>query len=82
MACPECNRSNRHVAIIILVRLGLNSPEPEYLQVLYKLMKMKWFRGTLGGKPQKALYFVGIKETNYIYLDPHYVQSAKEEISA
>ena len=69
------------VAVIILVRLGLYSPEPQYLEVLNVMMTWKWFRGTLGGKPKKALYFVGIKENSYVYLDPHYVQTAKEEIS-
>ena len=45
------------------------------------MMTWKWFRGILGGKPKKALYFVGIKEESYIYLDPHYVQAAKEELT-
>lgn len=38
----------------------------------------KWFRGVIGGKPKKALYFVGRKEDEYVYLDPHYVQEAKK----
>ena len=65
----------------ILVRLGLHYPEAEYLDVLNIMMTWRWFRGILGGKPQKALYFVGIKDNSYIYLDPHYVQTAKEVIN-
>lgn len=79
--CTECFSSKNQVAVTVLVRLGLNSPEAEYLEVLNIMMTWKWFRGILGGKPQKALYFVGIKDNSYIYLDPHYVQTAKEVIT-
>jgi cysteine protease ATG4 len=44
-------------------------------------MSWRWFKGVIGGKPEKALYFIGRKEEDYIYLDPHYVQSANENIS-
>jgi cysteine protease ATG4 len=44
------------------------------------MMTWKWFKGLLGGKPKKALYFIGRKDENFIYLDPHYVQTAKEDI--
>ena len=30
----------------------------------------------LGGKPNKALYFIGRINNDYMYLDPHYVQPA------
>ena len=45
------------------------------------MMTWKQYRGLLGGKPQKALYFVGMNNDEYIYLDPHYVQTAKEDIT-
>jgi hypothetical protein len=51
MICTQCYRSDRKVAVIILVRLGLHSPEPEYLEILNVLMTWKWFRGIIGGKP-------------------------------
>lgn len=63
------------------MRLGLDHPEPQYLTILNEMMTWKWFRGLIGGKPQKALYFVGMKEDEYVYLDPHYVQNANEDIS-
>jgi cysteine protease ATG4 len=62
------------------VRLGLDYPEPHCLTVLNQMIAWKWFRGLIGGKPQKALYFVGMKEEEYVYLDPHYVQTAQEDI--
>jgi cysteine protease ATG4 len=41
-------------------------------------MKFSQFRGVIGGKPKKALYFLGRHDKDYIYLDPHYVQNAKK----
>ena len=40
------------------------------------MMEVKTFKGVIGGKPQKALYFLGLHNDEFIYLDPHYVQSA------
>lgn len=40
-------------------------------------MKIKASKGVIGGRPGKALYFVGTYNgDNMIYLDPHYVQPA------
>ena len=33
----------------------------------------------MGGKPNKALYFVGHQGQNLLFLDPHYVQKAIPE---
>lgn len=41
-------------------------------------MMLKQFRGVIGGKPKKALYFLGRHNEDYIYLDPHFVQNAKK----
>ena len=43
-------------------------------------MELSSFQGLLGGKPEKALYFVGKHKNQYIYLDPHYVQGAEVNI--
>lgn len=62
--------------MIVLTRIGIDKPEPKYLSMLERLMTLKSFRGVIGGKPKKALYFLGRHNQDYIYLDPHYVQDA------
>jgi len=45
------------------------------------MMKKNTFKGMIGGKPKKALYFLGIHNSQeFIYLDPHYVQTAENNI--
>ena len=34
------------------------------------------FIGAIGGKPQQALYFVGLQGKELIFLDPHLVQDS------
>ena len=42
------------------------------------MMKMSAFSGVIGGRPGKALYLIGTHgPDSYIYLDPHYVQTAQ-----
>lgn len=62
------------MAVILLSRIGLEHPEKKYLKVLNLMMQSKLFLGVIGGKPEKALYFMGRINDNYIYLDPHMVQ--------
>jgi cysteine protease ATG4 len=64
------------VAVISLTRIGLDRPEPKYIGVLDKFIEFEAFRGFIGGKPKKALNFIGKQNDEYIYLDPHYVQEA------
>ena len=45
---------------IALAMLGFQSSEKSRLEVLKKLMKMKYFNGMLGGIPNKAFYFIGV----------------------
>jgi hypothetical protein len=40
-----------------------------------EMMKLKSSKGVIGGRPGKALYFLGTYNgDSLIYLDPHYVQ--------
>lgn len=40
------------------------------------MIESPYFQGIVGGKPNKALFILGKKDNNYIYLDPHLVQPA------
>lgn len=45
------------------------------------MMKIDSFSGVIGGRPGKALYLIGVHGDNsYVYLDPHYVQEAQQNI--
>ena len=60
--------------IIILLRIGMTSPQPEMLQSVIEIMKLSAFMGILGGKPGLAHYIVGFTDKSFIYLDPHCVK--------
>jgi cysteine protease ATG4 len=77
--CPTCNQPKNSVAVVVMSRLGLEQPEKKYLKVLSKLMEIEYCQGVIGGKPRKALYFIGKENDHFIYLDPHYVQKADED---
>lgn len=50
------------------------------MNILDKFIEFPQFQGIIGGKPKKALYFVGKQDKHYIYLDPHYVQTAEKDL--
>ncbi|KAM3127858.1 hypothetical protein pb186bvf_020048 [Paramecium bursaria] len=64
------------IALFVLTRIGLEQPNPDYLDVLDQIMELKYFQGIVGGKPKKAFYIIGRIADQYIYLDPHYVQES------
>jgi cysteine protease ATG4 len=59
-----------------LTRLGTQKPSSRLQPMLLDIFKIPQFNGMIGGKPSKALYFVGADGEDLIYLDPHYVQSS------
>jgi cysteine protease ATG4 len=59
-----------------LTRIGAQKTSPRLQSMLLDILKIPQFNGMIGGKPSKALYFVGSNEEDLIYLDPHYVQSS------
>lgn len=76
IVCEDCNQATISVAVIALTRIGLDRPEERYLKVLSRMMEVSQFKGVIGGKPKKALYFLGRHNQDYVYLDPHFVQNA------
>ena len=83
LICDRCNQASMAVGAVVLTRIGLEAPEEKYLSVLADMMELKQFQGMIGGRPKKALYFLGTyNRDHYIYLDPHYVQQAEADSSA
>lgn len=79
LKCSSCHAKppDKSVAVLLLLlsRIGLDTPQPDYREVVMKMLELKQFVGMIGGKPKKALFFVGHEERQeLIYLDPHYVQ--------
>lgn len=77
--CKIChkNKSRVSVLVILLSRIGLETPEAQYQQILMKMIELKQFIGLIGGKPKKALFFMGHEDSQQlIYLDPHFVQDS------
>ena len=56
----------------------MNSPQPEMLQAVVRLMKFRSFMGILGGKPGLARYLVGYTDNSFVYLDPHCVKNNQQ----
>ncbi|CAD8089550.1 unnamed protein product [Paramecium sonneborni] len=70
-------KADKGIAIFIPSRIGLQNVNKDYLQVLNNLMTLPYFHGIIGGVSNKAFYIVGRIQDYYIYLDPHYVQTAQ-----
>ena len=63
--------------IFVSCRLGLYQIEPCYYQPLLFLFQSKNCLGFIGGKPNRAFYFIGFdQEQNLVYLDPHLTQES------
>lgn len=62
-------------ALLVLVplRLGINSVNPEYHQELKDALRHSNCVGILGGRPNHAIYFVGYRGDTLLGLDPHTV---------
>jgi cysteine protease ATG4 len=79
--CKKCHSTPvkypTSVLVILLSRIGLDVPHNEYREVVMKILDLKQFVGMIGGKPKRALFFLGHEgRKELIYLDPHYVQNS------
>lgn len=63
LRCATCHAkpSSKNVSVLLLLlsRIGLDSPQPDYREVVMKMLEMKQFVGMIGGKPKRALFFLG-----------------------
>jgi hypothetical protein len=68
--------NNKKVLVVVLTKIGLDSPNPEYFPCIKKYLEMPECVGMIGGRPGLAYYFVGFIENTLVYLDPHFVQES------
>lgn len=66
--------------IFVSIRLGLSTVEKNYLSGIKKFFSIRHNIGFVGGKPRKAFYFIGKAEEGLIYLDPHTLHTAPENM--
>nr|CDJ26740.1 cysteine peptidase 2 family C54 protein [Tityus serrulatus] len=76
------NRSSdsnwKPLLLFIPLRLGLSEINPVYLKALKITFCLKQSLGIIGGKPNHALYFIGVVGNEVVYLDPHTTQQATD----
>lgn len=72
--CQKCLKFDKNLFLMVCLRLGSIKPNPEYFPMMKYLLRSRFSVGILGGRPRRALYFVGYQEDNLIIQDPHYVQ--------
>ncbi len=69
----------KEVMVIVNVRLGFEQIGDNFHKAVIRCMKFSQFTGIVGGKPDKAFYFMGHSSNNegeeesLIFLDPHIV---------
>lgn len=67
------------VLVWLPMRLGVESLNDIYVEVVKELLTMPQSVGIAGGRPNSSLYFVGYDGSdpcNLIYLDPHFSRHA------
>ncbi|CAJ0596308.1 unnamed protein product [Cylicocyclus nassatus] len=62
----------RPLLLLVPLRLGLTSINRCYLPAIENYFKLESCVGIIGGRPNHALYFIGIAGEKLVYLDPHY----------
>ncbi|XP_014249593.1 cysteine protease ATG4B-like isoform X2 [Cimex lectularius] len=62
------------LVLIVPLRLGINEINSIYIQGLKACFTFPQSLGAIGGKPNHALYFIGIVGNDVIFLDPHVTQ--------
>ncbi|KAM3129492.1 Cysteine protease atg4a [Paramecium bursaria] len=73
--CNECYQSKKnHLGVVILSRLGIETPNDDYISLIKVLMSRSYTQGVIGGTPRRANYIIGYSGDQFICLDPHRVQ--------
>ncbi|XP_075744954.1 autophagy-related 4a isoform X5 [Rhipicephalus microplus] len=69
-------RSWKPLVLFIPLRLGLSEINPVYYCGLKRTFALKQSLGIIGGKPNHALYIIGVVGDDLVFLDPHTTQLA------
>jgi cysteine protease ATG4 len=69
-------QQNHSVLLLVPVRLGVENLNPIYHRSILDLFKVPYCVGIAGGKPNSAVYFVGVEKNDLLYLDPHFARHA------
>uniref|UniRef100_A0A0N4ZMP5 Cysteine protease n=1 Tax=Parastrongyloides trichosuri TaxID=131310 RepID=A0A0N4ZMP5_PARTI len=64
----------KNLLIIIPLRLGLTYINRDYIPAIKMFYRLKQCAGIIGGRPNRALYFIGMADEEMLYLDPHICQ--------
>ncbi|KAI9323343.1 hypothetical protein BX666DRAFT_1885926 [Dichotomocladium elegans] len=64
--------------VLVAIRLGIDHLHPTYYPALKECMRLPWFVGIAGGRPNSSLYFIGLQGDDLVYLDPHFSRAALE----
>lgn len=62
------------LVIMVMCRIGLDEPQPEYLNCVLALMGNPYFNSILGGTPKHAHLFLKYSDGYLGFLDPHRTQ--------
>ena len=62
--------------ILVVLRLGLEGINPEYIPSLQRILAIPHCIGLLGGTPRHSIYCVGTAGDDVLFLDPHTTQRA------
>lgn len=62
--------------IFVSVRIGMEKIEESYFDSIRKIFEIKNNLGIIGGRTNKAYYFIGTCKEGLLYLDPHFNQEA------
>ncbi|KAG4074005.1 hypothetical protein HA402_014210 [Bradysia odoriphaga] len=72
--CQDNQDSWKPLLLIVPLRLGLSDINPIYIDALKKCFELPGTVGMIGGRPNRALYFIGYVGDEALYLDPHTTQ--------
>lgn len=62
------------------LRLGIDRVNPLYHAIIKGALRSPLSVGIVGGRPNRAFYFVGHQDHDLFYLDPHCVRTALSSV--